>query len=132
MNSCSPQALSCILRQSFYWGIFSFGLRDVVNLSTTFFIQRFFTFFIFFIKTRFLRFFILGVNVFYIYGSIVSLGSYLLCMSFVGRGWRNGSVDAFCPKGHGFDLWRFGVKLRHSIRAVSGAPLSSNGLEEAL
>jgi len=24
------------------------------------------------------------------------------------------------------------VKLRHSIRAVSGAPLSSSGLEEAL
>src|SRR6218665_444344 len=45
-------------------GIFSFGLRDVVNLSTTFFIQRFFTFFYFFIKTRFLTFFILGVNVF--------------------------------------------------------------------
>ena len=36
---------------------FSFGLRDVVNLSTTFFIQRFFTFFIFFIKARFLTFF---------------------------------------------------------------------------
>ena len=29
-------------------------------------------------------------------------------------------------------LWRFGVKLRHSIRAASGAPLSSSGLEEAL
>src|SRR6218665_1785747 len=29
-------------------------------------------------------------------------------------------------------LWRIGVKLRHSIRAVSGAPLSSGGLEEAL
>ena len=29
-------------------------------------------------------------------------------------------------------LWRFGVKLRHSIRAVSGAPLSSSELEEAL
>ena len=26
----------------------------------------------------------------------------------------------------------FGVKFRHSIRAVSGAPLSSSGLEEAL
>src|SRR6218665_4125707 len=33
------------------------------------FIQRFFTFFICFIKTRFLTFFILGVNVFYIYVS---------------------------------------------------------------
>ena len=29
-------------------------------------------------------------------------------------------------------LWRFGTKFRHSIRAVSGAPLSSSGLEEAL
>src|SRR6218665_1918657 len=29
-------------------------------------------------------------------------------------------------------LWSFGVKFRHSIRAVSGAPLSSRGLEEAL
>jgi len=29
-------------------------------------------------------------------------------------------------------LWRFGVKLKHSIRAVSGALLSSGGLEEAL
>jgi len=28
--------------------------------------------------------------------------------------------------------WRFGVKLRYSIRVVSGAPLSSSGLEEAL
>jgi len=28
--------------------------------------------------------------------------------------------------------WRFGLKLRHSIRAVSGAPLSSIGLEETL
>src|SRR6218665_3319634 len=40
---------------------FSFGLRDVVNLSTTFFIQRFFTFFILFIKKRFF-------NVFYSWG----------------------------------------------------------------
>ena len=29
-------------------------------------------------------------------------------------------------------LWRFGVKLRHSILAVSGALLSRSGLEEAL
>jgi len=28
--------------------------------------------------------------------------------------------------------WRFGVRLRHSIRAVSGALLSRSGLEEAL
>jgi len=30
------------------------------------------------------------------------------------------------------DLWRFGVKLQHNIRAVQGAPLSSSVLEEAL
>ena len=29
-------------------------------------------------------------------------------------------------------LWRFGMKLRHSIRAVSGVPLSSSRLEKAL
>jgi len=29
-------------------------------------------------------------------------------------------------------LWRFGMKLRHSVRAVSGAPLSISGIEEAL
>src|SRR6218665_1151870 len=70
---------------------------------------------------------------------------------FVGRGWRIGGVDAFRPKGHAcFDsrpshhvvnfgksfihscLLRFGVKFWHSIRAVSGAPLSSSGLEKAL
>ena len=63
--------------------------------------------------------------------------------------WHIGRVDAFHPKGHGFDarssrhvgtsgkslthncLWRFGVKLQHGIRAVSGASLSSS-LEEAL
>src|SRR6218665_1723241 len=61
MKTCSPQELSCILRQQFYWGIFSFGLRDVVNLSTTFFIQRFFTFFIFLHKNAFF-------NVFYSWG----------------------------------------------------------------
>src|SRR6218665_2173007 len=59
-------------------------------------------------------------------------------------------IDAYRPKGRWFEsrssrhvgtlgkfftrsyLWRFGVKLRNSIRAVSGAPLSSGGLEEAL
>ena len=63
---------------------------------------------------------------------------------FLGRGWHIGTVDAFRSKGHGgFDsrssrhvgtsgkshscLWRFGVKFRHSIRAVSRAPLSSSG-----
>jgi len=62
----------------------------------------------------------------------------------VGREWRIGKVDTFRPKGHGIYrrssrhvgtltyscLLRFGVKFRHS--AVSGAPLSSSMLEEAL
>src|SRR6218665_1271440 len=49
-------------------GNFSFGLITFVNLSTPFFIQRFLTFFLyFFIKTRFFTFFILGINVFYIF-----------------------------------------------------------------
>ena len=42
-------------------GNFLFGLRDVVNLSTTFFIQLFLRFFIFFIKNAFF-------NVFYSWG----------------------------------------------------------------
>jgi len=67
-----------------------------------------------------------------------------------GAWWRFGRVDDFRPKGHGLDshssrqvetlgklithscMWRFGVKFRHSIRAVSGAPLSGSELEEAL
>jgi len=36
--------------------------------------------------------------------------------------WASPSLAVACT-------WRFGVKLRHSIRAVSGAPLSSSGLE---
>ena len=76
----------------------------------------------------------------------VELGASLQC----GTWWRIGRVDAFRPKSHGFDsrsnrhagtlsksfthscLWRFGVNFRHSIHAVSGAPLSSSGVEEAL
>ena len=64
--------------------------------------------------------------------------------------WLIGRFVAFRPKGCGFEsrsirhagtfgksfthsfLWRFGVKLRHSICAVSGEPLSNSGLEEAL
>ena len=65
--------------------------------------------------------------------------------------WLIGRFVAFRPKGRGFEsrsslhvhvgtldkfftgrcLWRFGVKLRHSS-AVSGASLTSSGLEEAL
>ena len=64
--------------------------------------------------------------------------------------WCIGRVKAFRTEGRGFEsrsgryvgtfvrsltyscLWRFGVKLRHSIRAVSGALLSSSGLAEVL
>jgi len=64
--------------------------------------------------------------------------------------WLIGRFVAFRLKGRGFEsrssshvgtltksftrscLWRFGVKLRHIIRAVSEAPPSSGGLEEAL
>src|SRR6218665_789228 len=63
-----------------------------------------------------------------------------------GTWWRIGRVETFRPEGRGFEshsshlgksltrscLCSFGVKLRHSIRAVSGALLSSSGLEEAL
>ena len=59
-------------------------------------------------------------------------------------------VDAFRLKGHGFDsrsshhigtldksfthscLWRCRMKFRHSNCAVSGASLSSSGLDETL
>ena len=65
--------------------------------------------------------------------------------------WRLiGRFDAFCSTGRGLEsrssrhvgtlgkslthscLWRFDVKLRHSIRAVSVALLSSSGLEYTL
>jgi len=65
--------------------------------------------------------------------------------------WRRISiVEAFQLEGRGFEsrsshhvgtlgkflthscLWHFSVTLRHSIRAVPGALLSSSGLEEAL
>src|SRR6218665_3150919 len=67
-----------------------------------------------------------------------------------GAWWLIGRFVAFRPKGRGFEsrssrhvgtlgksltrscLWRFGVKLRYSIRDVSGAPMNSSGLEEAL
>jgi len=64
--------------------------------------------------------------------------------------WLIGKVDAYRQTGSWFDsrsschvgtlgksfarscLLRLGVKLRHSFRAVLGAPLISSGLEEAL
>src|SRR6218665_2373418 len=64
--------------------------------------------------------------------------------------WLIGRFVTFRPKGRGFKsrssrhvetlgksftrscLRQFGVKLQHIIRAVSGAPLVSNGLEKAL
>ena len=71
-------------------------------------------------------------------------------LPFRGAWWLIGTFVAFRQKGCGFEsrtnchvwtlgksftrscLWRFSVKLRHSIRAMLGAPLSSSGLEEAL
>ena len=44
----------------------SFDSTNFVNLSTTIFIQRFFSIFYFFHKNAFLPFLIFGVNVFYI------------------------------------------------------------------
>ena len=67
-----------------------------------------------------------------------------------GHWWHIGRFDAFRLKGRWFEscssrhvrtlgkyftrscLWRFDVKLRHSICAVSGALMISSGLEEAL
>ena len=67
-----------------------------------------------------------------------------------GARWRIGRSHAFRPKGRGFEsrssrhlgtlgksftrscLWRLGLKLQHSIRAVSGAALSSGRLGGAL
>ena len=64
--------------------------------------------------------------------------------------WLIGRFDTFRPKGRSFEsrfsrhlgtleksftcsyLWHFGMKLRHSIRAMLGVPLSSSGLEEVL
>ena len=64
--------------------------------------------------------------------------------------WLIGRFDAFRAKDRGFEsrtirhvetlgksftrsnLWRFGMKLRHSICAASGAHLRSNVLQEAL
>ena len=81
---------------------------------------------------------------------MLKCGSGLFICKEMGHVWRIGWVDTFRPKGHEFDsrssrhvgtlgksfthncLWRFGVKFRHIIRAVLGAPLSSSGLEEAL
>ena len=76
-----------------------------------------------------------------------AIGGYILyCWTW----WCIGRVKAFRPEGRGFEsrssrhvgtlgksltcscLWRFSVKFRHSIRAVSGALLSRSGLEEAL
>ena len=77
----------------------------------------------------------------------------LLIRLLIGAFWFIRRIDVYCPKGHEFEsrssrhvhvgalmgksfdrscLWRFGVKLRHSTRAVSGAPLRDGGLEEAL
>jgi len=81
-----------------------------------------------------------------------SLNVHIIQSHLMGCGawWLIGRFGAFHSKGRRFEsrfnchlgtlgksftrrcLWRFGVKFRHSIRAVTGAPLSSSGLEEAL
>src|SRR6218665_56641 len=89
---------------------------------------------------------------FFSYTCICMYVSMLKCRYAFGRGGSLdiGRFDAFRPQGCGFEscsgrhvgnfdksftrscLWCFDVKLRHSIRAESRAPLSSGGLEEAL
>src|SRR6218665_1201834 len=52
-----------------------------------------------------------------------------------GRGFKSRSSRHVGTLGKSFThscLWRFGVKLRSSIHAVSVVPLSSSGLEEVL
>jgi len=71
---------------------------------------------------------------------VTSCGVWLLIGRFVafrqkGRRSESRSNRHVWPLGKSFTrscLWCFTVKLRHSIRAVSGASLSSSGLEEAL
>src|SRR6218665_2403758 len=71
----------------------------------------------------------------------------LFNQSIFGAWWLTGRFIAFRPKGYGFEsrsschigtlgkaftrssLWRVSMKMRHSIRAVLGVPLSSSGLE---
>src|SRR6218665_1593349 len=69
MKICSPQSVIVHIKKVILLGFF-LGLRDIVNLSTTFFIQRFFFVFYFFHKNALFKDFILGVNVFYIYGML--------------------------------------------------------------
>ena len=74
-----------------------------------------------------------------------------ILLYYVGHVWHISRVDAFRPKGHGFDsrssrhvgtlgksfthscLWRFCVNsFQHSFLPVLRVPLSRSGLEEAL
>ena len=82
----------------------------------------------------------------HLWAYLKSLFDIILC----GAWWLISRFNAFRPKGRRFELrssrhvvtfgksftrsclWRFGVKLWHSICAVSEALLSSRGLEEAL
>src|SRR6218665_1182023 len=71
-----------------------------------------------------------------------------LPLALCGAWWLIGRFEVFRLKGRWFEspsgrhvgilgksftqsLWHFGTKLPHSIRAVSGAPLSRSGLEKA-
>src|SRR6218665_887058 len=89
-----------------------------------------------------------------VYGKRQHRGSHKVSLNtgipVCGEWWLIGRVDAYFSKGREFDSRSsrhvgtlgksfarscrrcFGVKLRHSIRAMFGAPLDSSGLEEAL
>jgi len=73
MKSHSSQMLSCTLWYTMTIILlenFSFGLINFCQFVNNVFYSTFFNvFFIFLIKTRFLTFFILGVNAFYIYAT---------------------------------------------------------------
>src|SRR6218665_3870889 len=85
-----------------------------------------------------------------IFDYIQKTTSSLKLKHITGTWWRIVRVEAFQPEDCGFEsrssrhigtlrkslthscLWRYGVKLRHSILALSGPLLGSTGIEEAL
>src|SRR6218665_3567945 len=86
MKSRSPQTLSCILRLILLLN-FSFGLINFVHLLTMFFIQRFLTFFISFIKTCFFNVFLFFLSIFLLLNFSFGLINFvhLLTMFFIQR-----------------------------------------------
>ena len=66
------------------------------------------------------------------YGAWWFIGRFVAFRS-LGRGFESRSSRHIGTLGKPFTrLWRFGVKLRHSIQLQSGEPLSNSELEEAL